>query len=184
MKITYVTGNPLKIKVAKHFLEPLGIEVNNIKIECPEIQADTCEEVAIFSSKWASNELKKDVLKNDSALIIPSLKNFPGPYTKYIEETIGEEGILKLMDKIEDRYAYWIEVLAYTKYGGNTKTFTSITPGSIATKKKGNRGWAYDYIFIPENETNTFAELSEEEQVKFFNKDAYNELAEYLKTID
>ena len=37
MKITYVTGNSFKVKLAKEVLEPLGIEVDNKKIDCPEI---------------------------------------------------------------------------------------------------------------------------------------------------
>ena len=102
MKITYITGNKAKIDLAKQFLGPLGIEIDNKKIECPEIQADTFEEVAKFSSKYASDTLKCDVLKNDSGLVIESLNGFPGVYTHYIEDTIGEDGILKLMEGKEN----------------------------------------------------------------------------------
>lgn len=182
MKITYVTGNKMKILTAKKFLEPLGIEVDCIKLpNCPEIQADTTEEVAKFSSRWASEELKQSVLKNDSALVIPALNNFPGPYTKYVEETITEDGILNLMRDISDRYAYWIEVLAYTEYNGKTVTFTSITKGSIATKKDGDYGWGYDHIFIPEGKTSVFSTFDDDTRVKFFDDSAYVKLAEYLK---
>lgn len=53
-KITYVTGNWSKIMSAKNILEPLGIEVDNVKMETTEIQADTVEEVAMHSAKEAS----------------------------------------------------------------------------------------------------------------------------------
>ena len=39
------------------------------------------------------------VIKNDSGLIVEALKGFPGPYTSYIEDTITEVGLLKLMQK-------------------------------------------------------------------------------------
>ena len=62
-KVTYVTGNWSKIMSAKNILEPLGIEVDNVKMETTEIQADTVEEVAMHSAKEASDKLKCAVLK-------------------------------------------------------------------------------------------------------------------------
>lgn len=75
-KIVYVTGNWSKIMSAKNILEPLGIEVDNIKMETTEIQADTIEEVAIHSAKEASDKLKCAVLKNDTGLFIEALNGF------------------------------------------------------------------------------------------------------------
>ena len=181
MKITYVTGNSFKVKLAKEVLEPLGIEIDNIKIDCPEIQADSIEEVSIFSSKYTSDYLKCDTLKNDSGLVIPSLNGFPGAYTKYVEETIGEDGVLKLLDGIEDRYAYFLEVLAYTKYNGETVTFTSKTEGTLAKVKSGENGWSWDYIFIPKGTNKTLAEYPDDERWKYWDDSAYKKLAEYLK---
>ena len=57
-KVVYVTGNWSKILSAKQILEPLGIEVDNVKMETTEIQADTVEEVAMHSAKEASEKLK------------------------------------------------------------------------------------------------------------------------------
>ncbi|MFA5602333.1 MAG: non-canonical purine NTP pyrophosphatase, partial [Bacilli bacterium] len=113
IELTYITGNKVKLASAKKLLEPYGIKVIGKKIDCPEIQADTNEEIAKYSSKYASNILKASVLKNDTGLIIPSLNDFPGPYTKYIEDKLTEEGILKLMLEKENREAYFVECLAY-----------------------------------------------------------------------
>ena len=100
-EITYVTGNWAKIESAKQIFEPLGFKINNIKMDTIEIQADTMEEVAKYSAKYASDKLKTSVLNNDSGIVIPALNNFPGPYTHYIEDTLGEDGVLKLMEGIE-----------------------------------------------------------------------------------
>ena len=67
-KIIYITGNWAKIRSARQILEPLGYEIDNIKIETPEIQADDVTEVAKYSAKWACEKLGKAVLKNDSGL--------------------------------------------------------------------------------------------------------------------
>ncbi len=180
MEITYVTGNKMKVLGAKTFLEPYGFQINQKKIECPEIQADTIEEVAKYSSKYASNELKCDVLKNDSGLIIPALNNFPGPYTKYVEETITELGILDLMKDKEERDCYFIEVLAYTKYGEEPITFNSITKGRLANTPSGEYGWGYDHIFIPNGQSKTLASFNDDERIRLWDNSGYIELAKYL----
>ena len=115
MKITYVTGNKYKIELAQRILEPLGVEIVQKKIYCPEIQDDKIENVSKFSAKYAANELQTPVIKNDSGLIIEALKGFPGPYTAYVEDTLTEDGILKLMQDKKDRNAYFIEVISYCK---------------------------------------------------------------------
>ena len=134
-EITYVTGNWAKIDSAKQILEPLGYQVNNIKMDTIEIQADTTEEVAKYSAKWASEKLKCAVLKNDSGLFVEALNGFPGVYTHYVDDTLGEDGLLKLLDGVENRKAYFKEVLAYCEYGQEPITFAAITKGTIAKKK-------------------------------------------------
>ena len=181
MKITYVTGNKAKIDSARMYLEPLGIEVDNIKMEIDEIQRDTCEEVVLHTVKEAYKEIKHPVLKNDSGLFIESLNGFPGVYTHYVEDTIGEDGILKLMDGIENRKAKFIEVYAYMEDEDNIKIFTSVTKGSISNEKSGIYGWSYDYIFIPEGYDKTLGNYKDEERYKMWDDTGLKELANYLK---
>ena len=180
-KIKYITTNKFKVKLAKENLEPLGVEIEAQSIDCPEIQADTIEEVAIFSSQYASNFLKESTLKNDSGLIIPALNGFPAAYTKYVDQTLGIEGILKLMEGVENREAYFLEVLAYTPYGEETVVFTSKTEGTLAKVPSGENGWSWDFIFIPKGMNETMACYPDDERWKFWDDSAYIKLASYIK---
>ena len=180
-KITYVTGNWAKIMSAKQALEPLGFEIEQVKMDVPEIQNDKTEEIAKFSAKWASDKLKCTVIKNDTGLYIEALKGFPGPYTHYADDTIKEDGILKLLENEENRKAYFIEVLAYCEYGKEPVTFKSITNGTIAKEKSGKYGWSWDFIFIPEGETKTLGNFDDSQRFKYWSTDAYIDLAKYLK---
>lgn len=181
-KITYVTGNWSKILSAKQILEPLGIKVDNVKMETTEIQANTVEEVAMYSAKEASQKLKCDVLKNDTGLHVDALGGFPGPYTHYVDEKLGEDGILKLLENEENRKAQFIEAFAYCEYGKEPIVFKSITKGTIAKEKSGKYGWSWDFIFIPEGKDKTLGNYPDEERALVWNTSAYYELAEYLKT--
>lgn len=183
MILKYATGNSTKLAGARKFLEPFGIAVEQVNLEIPEIQADTNEEVAIDSSKYAFSRLNEMVLKNDGGLSIPALKGFPGVYARYAEETLGAEGILKLMTGLEgeDRKAYFVECLALTEADGNTVTFSCKTPGYISKEQSGEFGWGYDRIFIPDGETQTLGNFEDDKRLQFWSMDAYIELGNYLK---
>lgn len=182
-KITYVTGNWSKLMSAKNILEPLGFVVDNIKMETTEIQANTVDEIAAHSAQEASEKLKCAVLKNDIGLFVDALNGFPGPYTHYVDETINEDGLLKLLDGIENRKASFIEAFAYCEYGKEPIIFKSITTGTIAKEKSGTYGWSWDYIFIPDGYEKTMANYPDEQRCLVWNTDAYKELAKYLKKV-
>ena len=179
--ITYVTGNKAKIDSARSFLEPLGFLVDNVKMDTPEIQADDVIEVSKYSAKWAAEKLGVPVLKNDSGLFVEALKGFPGVYTHFADDTIGEDGLLKLLDGETNRKAYFKESIAYCEPGGEPIVFVGITNGVIDTKKSGSYGWSWDFVFIPEGEDKTLGCFPDEERWKFWSLDAYKELADFLK---
>ncbi|MBQ3474719.1 MAG: non-canonical purine NTP pyrophosphatase [Bacilli bacterium] len=157
------------------------MEVDNIKIDTTEIQADTVDEVAMHSAKEASDKLKCSVLKNDTGLFVEALGGFPGPYTHYVDERIGEDGLLKLMENIDNRRACFIEAYAYCEYKKDPVVFKSITTGTISIKKSGEHGWSWDFIFIPDGKDKTLANYPDEERVLLWNTDALYQLADYLK---
>ena len=183
-KITYITGNKAKIASARQVLEPLGFEVDNIKMDTPEIQANDVIEVSKYSASYAANKLNVPVLKNDSGLFVNALNGFPGVYTHYVEDTITEDGLLKLMDGIEDRSAYFKESIAYCEPNKEPVVFVGITKGRIDTKKSGENGWSWDYVFIPDGEEKPLACFEDEKKWSFWSEDAYKELAAYLKERD
>ena len=183
-EIIYVTGNWAKIKSAKMILEPLGFKVSNVKMDTIEIQANTVEEVAKYSAKYASDILKCAVLKNDSGLCVEALNGFPGPYTHYVDDTLGEKGLLKLMENETNRKAYFVEAFAYCQYATMPIVFTSITKGSIAKECSGTYGWSWDFIFIPEGYDKTLANYPDEERFLLWNQEGFTKLANYLKNKD
>lgn len=178
-ELLFVTGNKFKLLSAKSYAAPFNLTISGVDINCPEIQANTIEEVAIFSSQYASNELKADTFKNDSGVIIPYLNGFPGPYTKYVSDTLGQNGILNLMSNVKDRYACFVECYALTEYGVGTKVFFSRTEGRIAEQAQGDDSTVWNRIFIPNGFEYPLACYSEEERVEMWDKTGMIELAKY-----
>ncbi|MEM0332314.1 MAG: non-canonical purine NTP pyrophosphatase, partial [Archaeoglobaceae archaeon] len=92
-------------------------------------------------------------------LFIEALKGFPGVYSSYVFKTIGNEGILKLMDGITNRRAYFKAVLAYWD-GKEIHIFEGKVEGEIATEIRGSGGFGFDPIFLYNKKT--FAEMGDE----------------------
>lgn len=179
-EITFVTGNWAKIATAKKILEPLGIVVNHVKMDTTEIQCDDVNDIAKASAKEASEKLKCTVLKNDTGLFVESLNGFPGPYTHYVDETIGEDGLLKLMEGIDNRRAYFKEAYAICEYGRDPIVFNSYTYGTILKKKEGTFGWSWDFIFQVDGTKHAMACYPDDERLLLFSHEGYEKIAEYL----
>ena len=183
-KIYFVTSNPRKLSEAKKYLSPLDIEVEQLKIPYPEIQGSNLEEVALFGINWIlnENELEGAVMIEDAGLFVHSLSDFPGVYSKFVFSTIGCEGVLRLLEGREDRDAHFEAAVAYCEKGGQPLMFKGRVDGEIANQPRGENGFGYDPIFVPEGEKLTFAEMQIEEKNQLSHRARVLEkLAEFLR---
>lgn len=85
------------------------------------------------------------------------------------------------MEGVENREAYFLEVLAYTPYGEETVVFTSKTEGTLTKVPSGENGWSWDFIFIPKGMNETKACYPDDERWRFWDDSAYIKLASYIK---
>ncbi len=160
-----VTHNRHKFEEMKKILP----ELEMIEMEYPEIQANTLEEVVDFSLEYLSGIIGENFIIDDSGLFIDSLNDFPGVYSAYVFDTLGNEGILKLMEGKTHRDAYFKTIIGIRFEGINYK-LVGICHGKIAEEPRGANGFGYDPIFIPEGKEKTFAEMSTEEKNKISHR--------------
>lgn len=180
MKLYFITGNKNKVREAEKRFGP-EFEIIQRDLNPPEIQADTPEEVALFSAEWVSRSFSEPFFLEDSGLFIDSLNGFPGVYSAYVYKTLGYMGILRLMEGIEERGARFIAAIAYHD-GKETKIFRGEVSGTISYIPRGENGFGYDPIFIPEGESRTFAEMSTEKKGKISHRGrALEEMREWMR---
>jgi XTP/dITP diphosphohydrolase len=162
--IHFITSNKGKFKEVESVLSPLGHDIYQMKIEYPEVQADTLEEVIFFGLDYLQEEVQGSFLIEDSGLFIEPLGGFPGVYSAYIQRTIGNPGILKLMGDLKDRDAVFKSCFGLYSSHGKPKVVTGECKGTISYEMKGESGFGYDPIFIPEGHERTFAQMSVDEK--------------------
>ena len=98
-------------------------------------------------------------------LFVDGLGGFPGVYSSYVLRTIGNEGLLKLMENISDRTARFKSCVGAC-IGSHIIIANGECQGKIDFSQKGNGGFGFDPIFIPDGYDTTFAEMTLEEKNK------------------
>lgn len=189
IKLNFVTGNKHKYEEVMEFFQRFNVKVRckNVDIDLVEPQWDTLEEVAAFKVKNAQEQISGGLFIEDAGFFVASLNGFPGVYSSYCHKTIGNEGMLNLLrDKQEphERKAYFKSVIAVKfEHTDEIELFVGKVSGTVSMEMRGNNGFGYDPIFIPdENPQYTFAELSIDQKNKISHRaNAIRKMAEYLR---
>ena len=172
--LNFLTGNAGKLAEAQTLFSPLGWDVQRFEIEgeIPEIiepQTDNLTTVALAKIAQgvellaSQGRLQESLLVEDSGLFIDALPEFPGVYSAHVLQSIGCEGILRLLD--DERSAHFLTA-AVLWTGEAVEVFIGRCDGKIAMEIRGDDGFGYDPIFIPDSndDDRTFAEMSQEEK--------------------
>jgi len=163
MEMFFVTHNEAKFKEAKQVAEEFNMSINWFNFEYEEIQEQSLEPIANASCLKLVQEnpqLKGKVFfLEDAGLFIDSLNGFPGPYSSYVYQTLGNKGILLLMEGEKNRAAQFESIVAFYR-DGKIQLHKGVTKGRIIYKKRGDKGFGFDPIFQPFESDLTFAEMS------------------------
>lgn len=170
-QIVFVTSNLGKVKSAKRCLR--DVEVIQYNAELIEPRGDDIREIAKQKVKQAYKIVKKPCIAMDAGFFIEELNGFPRAYVNHTLDTIGIEGILKLMEGKENRGCEFKECLAY--YDGDIiNFFEGVTKLKVSKKARGvdnKRNWSkLSYIVEIEELKKTIAELDDIERDKYLNK--------------
>ena len=165
-KIVFASHNQNKVREIKSllegFIEVLSLTDINFHEDIEETE-DTIEGNAKLKADFITNKYGIDCFADDSGLLIDALNGAPGVYSaRYAGEPKNDNNNLKLvlknLDNSENRKAHFKTVISLN-FNGKNYNFEGIIDGEITTKPIGDKGFAYDPIFIPNGYTKTFAEM-------------------------
>jgi XTP/dITP diphosphohydrolase len=187
--LRYVTTNSGKVREAEEYLDEGSVA--QFEYDYTEIQSDNLREIAARGAREAYRYAGEPTLVDDAGLFIRALDGFPGPYSAYVEETIGIERTWELASEEADRGAAFRCVLAYCDGEGfdaspdpvdsdervaaaaagpdgddetealPVKLFEGRVRGTMV-EPRGEAGFGFDPIF--ERNGTTFAEMAAEEK--------------------
>jgi XTP/dITP diphosphohydrolase len=179
--VLFATSNLHKFdEISQIFSQKTTIKLDHLDISLLEIQSASLEEVAIFSLKECVRITgNNSVFVEDTGLFIDCLNGFPGPYSAFIINTIGLNGILTLLNGRRNRKAVFQSCIAL-KFEDTIEIFSGQVEGQIS-EQISDVGWGYDPIFIPDCDgKRTYGELGQKKNTISHRYLATIKLIKYL----
>ncbi|WP_055436595.1 non-canonical purine NTP diphosphatase [Lacinutrix algicola] len=191
MQLVFATNNLNKLKEVQSLI-PDHIKLLSLKeIGCfedvPETQ-NTIKGNAIQKAEYIKEHYGYDCFADDTGLEVEALNNEPGVFSaRYAgpqrDANDNMDLLLNNLKEKPNRNAQFKTVVSL-HLNGNLKTFTGICKGEITLDKKGNQGFGYDPIFMPNGYTETFAEIDLKLKNEIGHRGkAVAKLVEFLNTL-
>jgi XTP/dITP diphosphohydrolase len=169
-EVLFATSNKHKVAEAEVVLAEFGLKVRPADIKGIEVQSDDISIVASYASRGAAESAGGPVIVEDAGLFVESLNGFPGPYSSYVYQKVGVDGILRLLGGIPERRAFFRSAVAYCEPGTVPSVFEGAVQGWIVTSPAGSDGFGFDPIFAPEGMDQTLAEISLKEKCRISHR--------------
>ena len=171
--ILFFSHNQKKIIEVKQIFKNSRIKVFDLnsfeKIKEPRETGGTFASNAKIKSKYGQKVFNIPCFADDSGFCVEALKNNPGVKSKRFLEKFSNkkkafEYIISNVIEKKNNKAFFVTAICLTLKDNHHIVFLGRIRGTVSLKPKGTNGFGYDPIFVPENYTRTFAEMSLEEK--------------------
>lgn len=185
MDIVFATNNPHKLQEIQALLgnsfQLISLKDLNFQDDIPE-DKDTLEGNALEKARYIFNRFHKACFADDTGLEVEALNGAPGVYSaRYAgpislfgsEQKRSAANIQKLLTQLhgkDNTNARFRTVIAFISQAGNEFLFEGIVKGSIIKELRGEGGFGYDPVFVPEGYNHSFAEMPLSEKNKISHR--------------
>lgn len=179
-KIVVASHNDGKLKEFADLMGPFGLEAKSAReygLPEPDETGTTFEENAYIKARAAAKATGLPALSDDSGLMIDALDGAPGVYTaNWAEAPDGTRDFGVAMQRAEvamqevgavepgQRKGRFVAVICLASPDGEAEYFRGEAPGTLVWPPRGDRGFGYDPVFVPDGHERTFGEMSAEEK--------------------
>lgn len=152
----FVTGSVAKFEEARTVLPHLV----HLNADLPEIQSDSATEVIRGKLDAARREFGEvgEFMVEDTSLHMVALGGLPGPFVKWFLRSMGAEGLFRLANTMRVYEAEAVCIVGHARNGADAAFFEARLAGTIVSPR-GESGFGWDSIFVPQDEHRSFAEM-------------------------
>ncbi|HEX6547655.1 MAG TPA: RdgB/HAM1 family non-canonical purine NTP pyrophosphatase [Candidatus Dormibacteraeota bacterium] len=163
-RVVLATNNPGKVAEYRELLADTGAVLLTFDPDVDET-GGSYEENALLKARAAAEATGLPALADDTGLEVEALNGEPGLRSRRLAPTQPERNQV-LMERLRDVPRPWgarfVCAIALVTPDGAEQTFRGEATGELTENPRGEHGFGYDSIFVPEGETQTFAELPPE----------------------
>lgn len=192
--VAFVTGNPDKLAEARRLWGAegeagVGPTFEGVALELPEIQSLDLREVLRAKGAEAWRRLSRPLVVEETGFEIDAFGGFPGPLVKWMLEAMGAEGMaraaLAMVERTAEREGVAAGAVARCmvlfRDGDREVAGEGVARGTLVIPGRGEGGFGWDPVFLPEGEVRTYGELSGEEKDRIGHRGkAWRELKKKL----
>ena len=190
-KFVFATNNSHKLEEVTAILgekvELLSMKDIKCDTDIPET-ADTLEGNALLKARYIFDNYHLDCFADDTGLEVEALNGAPGVYSARYAGGVGHDAqanMLKLLHELEgkeNRKAQFRTAISLI-LDGKEYLFEGVIKGEIIKEKRGDSGFGYDPVFMPEGYDRTFAELGNDIKNQISHRAlAVQKLCEFLQS--
>jgi XTP/dITP diphosphohydrolase len=194
MKLCVATNNQHKLEEINHFLgdafQLITLKEIGCEVDIPET-GTTLEENSLIKAKYVWDNYHIPCFADDSGLEVEALANAPGVYSARFAGEHGNHAannalLLEKLTNEKNRNARFRTVITLIVNDIDTLLqFEGMVYGTIAKELSGAKGFGYDPLFIPNEHTRTFAEMTLDEKNNLSHRTrAVEKLVAYLRRAD
>lgn len=189
-EIVIASHNAGKIKEFGAMLAPFNIKVHSaadFTIDEPEETGETFAENALLKARHAAGKSHLPSMADDSGLVVPALGGAPGVYSARWAGPNKDFSVAfsRIQSELgnKDASAYFMCVLCLCLPDGRAEYFEGHIDGKLTFPPRGDKGFGYDPLFIPDGYDITFAEFDASEKNRISHRArAFEKLMEFLRT--
>lgn len=179
-EIVIASHNAGKLREFADLMAPFGIAAKSAKeygLPEPDETGTTFEENAYIKALAAATATGLPAMSDDSGLVVDALDGAPGVYTaNWAEKPDGTRDFAMAMQRTEDamqergakavdqRTGRFVAVICLAWPDGHAEYFRGEAEGNLVWPPRGEKGFGYDPVFLPEGFDKTFGEMSAEEK--------------------
>ena len=178
-ELTLVSGNKKKAEEVERILK---IPIKTLSLDIDEIQTMDQERLTLHKLNEAHRVVKGPVLVDDVSFEVKVWNGFPGPFIKWLlEEKNDPRLMLKMLGDEKDRKAKAVLVVGFHD-GEKPYVFFGEVKCTVSYEIKGDNGFGWDKVFIPEGYAQTFAQMDPDLKDSMSHRGrALNKLSDFLK---
>ena len=147
----------------REFEAILGVPLERLDLDLLEPQELDVAAVVRVKAADAYARVGYPVLVEDTGLEVLAWNGLPGALIKWFMETVGRDGLLRMLASERDRRAVARTAIGFAD-GTDVHVVVGVCSGSIASRVRGEGGFGWDPIFIPDVADQSFAEMSSEQE--------------------
>ncbi len=179
-KIVVASHNDGKLREFADLMGPFGLEAKSARefgLPEPDETGTTFEENAYIKAHAAAKATGLPALSDDSGLMIDALQGAPGVYTaNWAETPDGTRDFGVAMQRAEvamqevgavepaQRKGRFVAVICLAWPDGEAEYFRGEAEGTLVWPPRGEKGFGYDPVFVPDGHIRTFGEMTAEEK--------------------